>query len=102
MSCGVGSSRSSDPELLLLWCRLAAVTSILPLAWEPPYATGLALKKDKTKKTKKKQRLISPEQEEILPIDCLWTWTATLSLVSSLPACQPTLKISSQLCESIP
>ena len=35
------------PWLLWLWCRLAAAAPILPLAWEPPYATGVALKKKK-------------------------------------------------------
>ena len=33
-----------------LWCRLAAVSLIGPLAWELPYAMGAALKKDKKKK----------------------------------------------------
>ena len=33
-----------DLALLWLWCRLAAVASIRPLAWEPPYAVGVALK----------------------------------------------------------
>ena len=33
-----------------LWCRLAATVPIKPLAWEPPYDTGAALKKDKKKK----------------------------------------------------
>ena len=37
--------------MLWLWCRLAAVAPTRPLAWEPPYATGAALKtKDKKKK----------------------------------------------------
>ena len=27
-----------------LWCRPAAVAPIRPLAWEPPYAVGVALK----------------------------------------------------------
>ena len=34
-----------DPGLLWLWCRPAAIAPIRPLAWEPPYATGAALKK---------------------------------------------------------
>ena len=33
-----------------LWCRLAAVASVGPLAWEPPYAMGAAPKKQKKKK----------------------------------------------------
>ena len=30
------------PMLLWLWCRLAARAPIQPLAWEPPYAAGVA------------------------------------------------------------
>ena len=33
--------------MLWLWHRLAAVAAIRPLAWEIPYAMGLALKKKK-------------------------------------------------------
>ena len=47
MSCGVGCRCGSDPTLLWLWCRPAAVALIL--AWEPPYAAGVALKKKKSK-----------------------------------------------------
>ena len=36
-----------DLVLLWLWCRLAAVALIQPLAWEPPYDAGAALKKIK-------------------------------------------------------
>ena len=36
--------------LLWLWCRLAAVALIRPLAWEPPYAASAALKKKKISK----------------------------------------------------
>ena len=42
VSCGVGHRRSSDAALLWLWCRLAAIAMIQPLAWEPPYAVGVA------------------------------------------------------------
>ena len=38
MSCSVGYIRGLDP--MLLWCRLAAVALIPPLAWERPYAVG--------------------------------------------------------------
>ena len=51
MSCGVGHRCSLDSELLWLWCRLAAVALIGPLAWEPPYAVGAALKSKKKKKS---------------------------------------------------
>ena len=47
MSCGVGHRRGPDPVLLWLWCRLAAVAPIHPLAWELPYAKGVALKSKK-------------------------------------------------------
>ena len=35
----------SDPALLWLWCRPAATAPIRLLAWEPPYAVGVALKR---------------------------------------------------------
>ena len=41
-----------DPTLLWLWCRPAATALIGPLAWEPPYAAGAALKRQKKKKKK--------------------------------------------------
>ena len=47
MSCGVGHRRGL--ALVLLWGRPAAAAPIRPLAWEPPYATGVALKKTKGK-----------------------------------------------------
>ena len=50
VSCGVGRRRSSDLALLWLWRRPAATAPIRPLAWEPPYATGMALKRTKDKK----------------------------------------------------
>ena len=54
MSCGVGHRCGSDPALLWLWCRQAAVAPIPPPAWDPPYAMNAALKskKQKTKKPK--------------------------------------------------
>ena len=46
MSCGVDRRHGgSDLALLCLWCRLAATALIRPLAWEPPYAMGEALKR---------------------------------------------------------
>ena len=41
--------RSSDPELLWLWCRPAAAALIGPLAWEPPCAAGVVLKSQRKK-----------------------------------------------------
>ena len=56
MSCDVGLRCSSDLEFLWLWCSPAVTALIQPLAWEPPYATGAALKK--TKKIFKNKKLL--------------------------------------------
>ena len=45
MSCDVGRRHGLDPALLWLWYRLVATAPIRPLAWEPPYAVGAALKR---------------------------------------------------------
>ena len=47
MSCAVGRRCGSD--LAWLWRRLAATAPIGPLAWEPPSAMGVALKRQKKK-----------------------------------------------------
>ena len=54
MSCGVGRRRGSDLALLWLWGRPAATALNRPLAWEPPYAMGVALEKAKRQKSKTK------------------------------------------------
>ena len=59
MSCGVVRRWGSDPMLLWLWRRLAAVAQIRPLAWEPPYAEGAALKSKIKKKNKPKKPKIN-------------------------------------------
>ena len=41
------------PDPVLLWHRPVATAPIRPLVWEPPYASGVALKKTKRKKKKK-------------------------------------------------
>ena len=50
MSYDVGCRCGTDSVLLCLWCRLAPVAPIGPLAWELPYAAGAALKSKKKKK----------------------------------------------------
>ena len=47
-------SEDSDLALLWPWHRLAAVTTIWPLAWEYPYAAGASFKE------KKKEKEINP------------------------------------------
>ena len=44
VSCGVSRRRGLDVALLWVWSRPAATALIQPLAWEPPYAAGVALK----------------------------------------------------------
>ena len=53
VSCGLGRRCGSDPALLWLWRRLAAVAPIRPRAWELPYAVGVALNSKKKLKNKK-------------------------------------------------
>ena len=65
MSCGVGRRCGLDLVLLWLWYRMAATAPIRPLAWEPPYAAGVALKKTKDKRQKKKKTKLKIE----LPFD---------------------------------
>ena len=38
-----------DPAFLWLWCRPVATAQIRPLAWEPSYVAGVALKRQKIK-----------------------------------------------------
>ena len=55
VSCGGCHRCGLDPLLLWLWCRPAAPAPIGPLAWEPPYAAGAALKRQKDKKKERKR-----------------------------------------------
>ena len=56
MSCGVGLRHSLNLTLLWLWYRLVATALIQPLAWEPPRAAGVALKKAKKRKKRERER----------------------------------------------
>ena len=68
-----------DTALLWLWCRLAVVALIPPLAWELQYAAGVAQKKKKKKKKKSSstQDVKGRSQEklrsrEIMKGKCTW------------------------------
>ena len=50
--------------MLWLWHRLAATVLIRPLAWEPPYAAGVTLKKSPKKKKKKRRRRRKKERKK--------------------------------------
>lgn len=47
MSCGIGHRSGSDSTLLWLWGRPAVAAMIRPLAWVLPYATGVAVTREK-------------------------------------------------------
>jgi len=64
MSCGIGYRLGLDLALLWLWRSLAATTPIRLLAWEPPYAAGVALKRQKTKKKKNADSWVCPRRAE--------------------------------------
>ena len=59
-----------DPALLWDWGRLVATAPIQPLAWEPPYASGVAL--EKGKKTKTKQNKTKKTKNLGVPIMAQW------------------------------
>ena len=70
-------------DLVLLWlqCRPAATAAIQPLAWEPPHAWGVALKKQKTEKKKKKKKRIVFRMWYVVLVPSLcvgegWVWGA--------------------------
>ena len=65
--CGVGRRNGSDPALLWVWLRPAAAAPMQPLAWEPPYAVGVDLKK-KNRGREIFRDLVS----EILNIKAFW------------------------------
>ena len=60
MNCGVGRRCGLDLVLLWLWCRPAAIAPIQPLAWEPPYDSGMALKSKIKTKTNPKNIMPNP------------------------------------------
>ena len=67
MSCSVGHRYRSDLVLLWLWHRPAATALIQHLAWEPPYATDAALKRQKNKNKNKNRSSYCGSAEMNLP-----------------------------------
>ena len=65
MSCGVGHRHGSDPALLRLWHRPATVALLRPLSWEPPYAVGEALERQKDPPPKKKEKKEKRKELEV-------------------------------------
>ena len=66
MHCGVGRRHSSD---LSLWRRPVATALIPPLAWEPPYATGVAQEIAKRQKKKKRKKEKERKRKKIIYVD---------------------------------
>ena len=84
MSCSVGCRCYLDLALLWLLAQPAAVAPITPLAWELPYAMGVALKKQKKKE---KTKLGSAHRSSVtLPITIVLKSKALFSLHSPLAA----------------
>ena len=52
----VGCRCGSDPVLLWLCYRPAATAPIGPLAWEPPHAMGVVLKRQKEQQQQQQQK----------------------------------------------
>ena len=65
MSGGIVYQYGSDLALLWLWHRLAAGAPIQPLAWEPPYAMGMALEKTKKQQQKKLNHIFKRSKKNI-------------------------------------
>ena len=60
MSCGVGYRSGSNLALLWLWRRPVTTAPFQPLAWEPPYAVGVAQEIEKKKKKKERKENYRP------------------------------------------
>ena len=82
MSCGVGRRCGSDPELLWIWHRPEATAPIGPLAWEPPYAAGVAL--EKAKRQKKKEKKETTLYDIIMVDTCHYTFVQTHRMYNKL------------------
>ena len=90
VSCDVGHRQGLDP--VWLWDRPAATAPIRPLAWEPPYAMGTALKrqKDKKEKEKKERKEVPGSLQAHVPSICGSTQGEGLSI--STPRLQEPLE----------
>ena len=81
MSCGIGRRSGLDPMLLWLWRSPVATAPIRPLAWEPPYAEGVAQEMAKRQKIKTKVgRSLLVQQVKDLALSPA-AWVATVAQV---------------------
>ena len=65
----IGCRCSLDPTLLWLWYRPAAVALLWPLAGEPPFAAGAALKQTNKKTTEEKKLVREASKENFIRLD---------------------------------
>ena len=79
MSWGVGRRRGSDPAWLWLWCRPTGAALIRPLAWDPPCAAGVALKRHEENRK-------SDARDSQLKTTAVWTGTAGKVVRNGSPA----------------
>ena len=81
----MGRRCSSDLALLWLWRRPAAVAPIRPPAWEPPYAVGAILERQKKTTTTKK---LNKERHGGVPVMAQWLMNPTRNheVSGSIPA----------------
>ena len=79
MNCGVGRRCRLDLMWLWLWHRLAAVALIGLLAWEPPYATSVALK------SKKRKKEIEHDLKKWKDFHCSWIEKINIVKMAILP-----------------
>ena len=82
MSCGIGCRHGSDLAWLWRWCRPAVVAPIQPVAWEPPYTTGVALKRQKKKiikinKIDKQDKMKQKTADTGIPLVAQWLTNPT-------------------------
>ena len=94
VSCGVGCRCGSNTVLLWLWLRPAAIAPIRALAWEPPYAMGVALKKYTNKKLIGKLHLVEcriKSTKSIVGLNCINTSIENQRLKNLLTNEDPTM-----------
>ena len=84
MSCGVSQRCGSDPTLLWLWRKPAAIAPTGPLAWEPPYAVGAALKRQKDTHKQKIEGVPIVAQRQLAWLVSMRMWVQSLASLNEL------------------
>ena len=60
-----------DLVLLWLWYKLADAAQIQPPAWEIPYATGTALKREEKKKRRERDPKYANHKKELINLNVI-------------------------------